>query len=43
MPLNTQAYSFDILWLNDKIIAVLDIPQPDYISTAQSLLALEES
>ena len=43
VPLDTQAYGFNILLLDDETTAALDIPQPDYISTVQRLLAPGES
>ncbi|KAI4248123.1 MAG: hypothetical protein L6R40_001212 [Gallowayella cf. fulva] len=43
IPLDTQVYGFNILLLDNKTTAALDIPQPAYISTVQSLLAPGES
>ena len=43
VPLDTQVYGFNILLLDNETTAVLDIPQPDYISTVQRLLAAGES
>ncbi|MCJ1269090.1 hypothetical protein MMC22_008979 [Lobaria immixta] len=43
LPLDTQAYGFNILLLDNETTAALDIPQPDYISTVQRLLAPGES
>ncbi|KAL8806100.1 MAG: hypothetical protein Q9200_005167 [Gallowayella weberi] len=43
VPLDTQVYGFNILLLDNKTTAALDIPQPEYISTVQSLLAPGES
>ncbi|KAL8662070.1 MAG: hypothetical protein Q9202_005044 [Teloschistes flavicans] len=44
-PLPTQAktYGFNILLLNNESSAILDIPQPSYISAVQALLADGES
>ena len=39
VPLDTQGYGFNILLLDSETTAALDIPQPDYISTVQRLLA----
>ena len=39
VPLHHQAYGFNILLLINESTAMLDMPQPDYISTVQSLLA----
>lgn len=43
LPRGRQAYGFNVLYLNSESIAVLDIPQPDYVSTVQSTLRLGES
>ena len=43
VPLDTQVYGFNILLLDSETTAALDIPQPDYISTVQKLLAPGES
>lgn len=43
LPLDTQAYGFNILLLDNETTAALDIPQPDYISAVQRLLAPGES
>ena len=43
MPLDTGVYGFNILLLDNETTAVLDILQPDYISTVQRLLAPGES
>ncbi|KAL8953586.1 MAG: hypothetical protein Q9222_000581 [Ikaeria aurantiellina] len=43
LPLGTQVYGFNILLLDNRTTAVLDIPQPEYISTVQNLLAPGES
>ena len=43
VPLDAQAYGFNILLLDNATTAALDIPQPDYISTVQRLLAPGES
>ena len=43
VPMHKQAYSFDVLLLRNDSTAMLDIPQLDYISGVQSLLAPGES
>jgi hypothetical protein len=43
VPDHTQAYGFNILLLNSESTAMLDVPQPHYISSIQSLLAPGES
>ncbi|KAL8737747.1 MAG: hypothetical protein Q9181_001375 [Wetmoreana brouardii] len=43
LPTDAQAYGFNILLLNNESAAVLDIPQPSYVSAVQSLLAGGES
>ena len=43
VPLDTQVYGFNILLLDNGTAVALDIPQPDYISTVQKLLAPGES
>jgi hypothetical protein len=42
-PIYPQPYGFNILSLNNESTAVLDIPQPVYVSAIQELLALGES
>ncbi|KAI1452154.1 hypothetical protein F4805DRAFT_46247 [Annulohypoxylon moriforme] len=43
LPKGPKAYGYNILLLNNESTAVLDLPQPDYISSVQSMLALGES
>ena len=43
LPTRPQAYGFNVLLLNDQSTAMLDIPQPSYITAVQSLLAGGES
>lgn len=43
LPTRPQAYGFNVLLLNNESTAMLDIPQPSYISAVQSLLAGGES
>ena len=43
LPARPQAYGFNVLLLNNQSTAMLDIPQPSYISAVQSLLAGGES
>ena len=43
IPPLPKAYGFNILLLNNGVSAVLDIPQPDYVSGVQSLLSPGES
>ena len=43
LPTRSQAYGFNVLLLNSESTAMLDIPQPSYISAVQSLLAGGES
>ncbi|KAI9759324.1 MAG: hypothetical protein M1835_000398 [Candelina submexicana] len=43
LPAHSQAYGFNVLSLNNESTAVLDIPQPSYISSVQNLLASGES
>ncbi|MCJ1376513.1 hypothetical protein MMC20_007756 [Loxospora ochrophaea] len=43
LPTCPQAYGFNVLLLNNESTAMLDIPQPSYISAVQSLLAGGES
>ena len=43
LPTRPQAYGFNVLLLNSKTTAMLDIPQPSYISAVQSKLAGGES
>ena len=43
LPTRPQAYGFNVLLLNTESTAMLDIPQPSYISAVQSLLAGGES
>ncbi|KAL8868035.1 MAG: hypothetical protein Q9174_005261 [Haloplaca sp. 1 TL-2023] len=43
LPESRKAYGFNVLLLDDERAAILDIPQPSYISTVQNLLAAGES
>lgn len=43
LPTGPQPYGFNVLLLNNETTAMLDIPQPSYISAVQSLLAGGES
>lgn len=43
LPTRPQAYGFNVLLLNNQSTAMLDIPQPSYITAVQSLLAGGES
>ncbi|KAL8769056.1 MAG: hypothetical protein Q9209_004842 [Squamulea sp. 1 TL-2023] len=43
LPTNPQPYGFNLLLLNNESAAMLDIPQPSYISAVQKLLGNEES
>lgn len=43
MPQGPKAYGYNVLLLNNESSAVLDLPQPDYVSRVQSILALGES
>ncbi|KAL8837030.1 MAG: hypothetical protein Q9170_002684 [Blastenia crenularia] len=43
LPAYAQPYGFNILLLNNESAAMLDVPQPTYISTVQTLLAIGES
>ncbi|KAF4630207.1 hypothetical protein G7Y89_g7940 [Cudoniella acicularis] len=43
LPTQPQAYGFNVLMLNNESTAMLDIPQPSYISAIQNLLATGES
>ena len=43
LPAHAQAYGYNVLLLNNESTAMLDIPQPSYVSTVQSLLASGES
>lgn len=43
LPPSTRAYGFNVLSLNNESTAMLDIPQPNYISGVQALLASGES
>jgi hypothetical protein len=42
-PKKNQAYGFNHILLDSKSSAMLDIPQPDYVTTVQQLLAPGES
>ncbi|RFU35495.1 hypothetical protein B7463_g855, partial [Scytalidium lignicola] len=42
-PTYPQTYGFNILSLNNESTAILDTPQPEYLSEVQELLALGES
>ncbi|KAI4184291.1 MAG: hypothetical protein L6R41_004841 [Letrouitia leprolyta] len=43
LPTQAQPYGFNILLLNNESAAILDIPQPSYVSSVQKLLASGES
>ncbi|KAL8877243.1 MAG: hypothetical protein Q9192_008710, partial [Flavoplaca navasiana] len=43
LPTLQQPYGFNMLLLNNESAAALDIPQPDYVSAVQALLAGGES
>ena len=43
LPTAAQAYGYNVLLLNNESAAILDIPQPSYISTIQALLNNGES
>lgn len=43
LPMHAQAYGFNVLLLNNESTAMLDIPQPSYVSAVQKLLAGGES
>lgn len=43
LPMHAQAYGFNLLPLNNESTAILDIPEPSYVSTVQKLLAGGES
>ncbi|KAI9669136.1 MAG: hypothetical protein M1831_000728 [Alyxoria varia] len=43
VPKHAQAYGFNVLMLNDESTAILDIPQPSYVSAVQGLLGGRES
>ena len=43
LPTYAQAYGFNVLLLNNESTAMLDIPQPSYVSAVQQLLAGGES
>lgn len=43
LPSQAQPYGFNVLLLNANTTAVLDIPQPHYVSSIQALLAAGES
>ncbi|SLM39208.1 hypothetical protein LPUS_09700 [Lasallia pustulata] len=43
LPIHAQAYGFNVLLLNNESTAMLDIPQPSYVSAVQQLLAGGES
>ncbi|MCJ1228292.1 hypothetical protein MMC12_004953 [Toensbergia leucococca] len=43
LPVHAHAYGFNTLLLNNESAAMLDIPQPSYVSAVQSLLATGES
>ena len=42
-PIGTQAYGFNILSISNDTTAMLDMPEPSYVSNVQSLLASGES
>ncbi|KUJ16730.1 uncharacterized protein LY89DRAFT_669192 [Mollisia scopiformis] len=43
LPSQEQSYGYNILLLNNESTAILDIPQPDYVSSVQGSLAIGES
>ncbi|KAL8754928.1 MAG: hypothetical protein Q9199_003990 [Rusavskia elegans] len=43
LPTRAQTYGFNIILLHNESAAVLDIPQPSYVSAVQALLAGGES
>ena len=43
LPTKNQAYGFNVLFLDNDSAAILDIPQPAYLSSIQALLAQGES
>ncbi|KAL8786499.1 MAG: hypothetical protein Q9213_002726 [Squamulea squamosa] len=43
LPTYPQPYGFNLLLLNNESAAVLDIPQPSYVSAVQKLLPNDES
>jgi hypothetical protein len=43
LPSQEQSYGYNILLLNNESAAILDIPQPDYVSSVQESLAIGES
>lgn len=43
LPMQAQPYGFNILLLNNESAAILDIPQPSYVSSVQELLSGGES
>ena len=43
LPTNSQAYGFNLLSINNRSTAMLDLPQPSYITSVQNLLAEGES
>lgn len=43
LPTDVQPYGYNVLLLNNESTAVLDMPQPSYVSAIQSLLADGES
>jgi hypothetical protein len=43
LPTDVQPYGYNVLLLRNESTAMLDIPQPDYISSIQKLLADGES
>ncbi len=43
LPQGRKTYGYNVLLLSNESSAVLDLPQPDYITRVQSMLALGES
>ena len=43
LPHGSQAFGFNLLYMDNSTAAVLDIPQPDYVTAVQELLAPGES
>ena len=43
LPSSTQVYGYNILLLNNESAAILDIPQPSYISAVQEMIAPGDS
>ena len=43
LPTSPKAYGYNVLMLSNESVAILDIPQPEYVSRVQRLLAVGES